>query len=294
MKNDPVYNIYSCDLCDNDKPVEIECTKLYTDGNPIHVCGNCGFVYVRKRRSSNEIARMWSEEIYGDIYTAVNNPAMISRQTFVTRFLLNEVNINNKTICDIGAGEGLFLKQVLSFKKAKDVFGIEPSKKNCKLLKDQNISHFNGTIEEYLNNKEYKDKKFDIVSIMWTLENCLSCIDMLRGAYDILNENGKIIVATGSRILVPFKKPLFLYLSKNPLDSHSFRFSFNSLKTALAKTSFETIKHNRYIDNDILCIIAQKKERNKEIVFENDNPNKVLDFFNRWHQDTLNYLDHKV
>ena len=29
----------------------------------------------------------------------------------------------------------------------------------------------------------------------------------------------------------------------------------------------------------------------KEIVFENDNPNKVLDFFNRWHQDTVNYLD---
>ena len=100
--------------------------------------------------------------------------------------------------------------------------------------------------------------------------------------------------STGSKDLIiwPFGSiktflPLFADLITNFLDSID-------LKTALAKTSFETIKHNRYIDHDILCIIAQKKERNKEIVFENDNPNKVLDFFNRWHQDTINYLDHKV
>ena len=33
-----------CDLCGGDVPLEIACARLYTRGQPVHVCGQCGLV----------------------------------------------------------------------------------------------------------------------------------------------------------------------------------------------------------------------------------------------------------
>ena len=41
---------------------------------------------------------------------------------------------------------------------------------------------------------------------MWTLENSSEPNEMLRISGNILKDNGFIVISTGSRILVPFKK----------------------------------------------------------------------------------------
>jgi hypothetical protein len=125
---------------------------------------------------------------------------------------------------------------------------------------------------------------------MWTLENCLSCNAMLEGAARLLPVGGHIVVATGSRILVPFKKPLFQYFSHTPADSHCFRFSANALQAALAKAGFKTVATNRYIDNDILCVLAEKVVDTETVDVKKDNPLEVLAFFERWHHDSVHYL----
>lgn len=283
------HKIFPCDLCGADEPIEIPCSRLYTGNQPVHVCGSCGFVYVRARRSSEEIARVWSEEIYGDVYTAVKNPAMMARQTFVAEFLAGRVELAGKTICDIGAGEGFFLRYLKDQYGIKP-FGIEPSSSNCKRLRDLGIPSFAGTIEQFGASAEGKNYKADVATIMWTLENCLSCNDMLRGANAVLPVGGKILVATGSRILVPFKKPLFTYFSRHPIDIHCFRFSANALQTALGNSGFKTIATNRYLDNDILCVLAEKVADGVSVPPKKDRPLEVLAFFERWHQDSVFYL----
>jgi hypothetical protein len=45
------YRDYPCDLCGSDEPIEIPRCRLDTGGQVIHICGNCGFVYARARRS---------------------------------------------------------------------------------------------------------------------------------------------------------------------------------------------------------------------------------------------------
>jgi 2-polyprenyl-3-methyl-5-hydroxy-6-metoxy-1,4-benzoquinol methylase len=246
-------------------------------------------VYVRARRSSEEIARVWSEEIYGGVYTAVKNPAMMSRQTFVAEFLASRMDIARKRVCDIGAGEGFFLKYLQDHYDVA-AFGIEPSAQNCARLAGLGVPSYTGTIEQFIASREGEKYRADAVAIMWTLENCLSCVDMLRGAAALLDVGGRIIVATGSRILVPFKKPLFAYFSHTPADSHCFRFSANALRTALAKAGFKTIATNRYIDNDILCVLGEKVPEGERIETRNDHPLEVLSFFERWHQDSVHYI----
>ena len=119
---------------------------------------------------------------------------------------------------------------------------------------------------------------------MWTLENYSSCIDMLQAAYNILNENGKILVAT----LFHLKNHFFLFGQISSIRYYCFRFSFNFLNAALAKSKFQLINSNRYIDNDILCLIAEKNILDN-IPFEKDKNQATLYFFKRWHKETVYY-----
>jgi len=289
MGSQTAYREYPCDLCGADEAIELPYVRLYTSDQPIHVCGRCGFVYVRSRRPSEEIARVWTEELYGSGYTAKQHPAMMPRYHYVANFLASHVDIAGKKICDIGAGEGFWLKHLVDA-HGVEPFGIEPSPSNCTELQQLGLRSFTGTIEQFVASRDAEPYKADVATILWTLENCFSCIDMLRGAASVLPEGGHIVVATGSRILVPFKKPLFMYLSRAPVDVHCFRFSANALQTALAKAGFKTIATNRYLDNDILCVLGQKTDGASSTSTVGDHPLEVLSFFERWHQDTLHYL----
>lgn len=279
---------FSCDLCGSSESIEVPHCREYTNNQPIQICTNCGFVYVKSRRSHDEIAKDWSENIFGSGYTA-NIPAVKARLMYVAESLDTTVGLKNKMICDIGAGEGLFLKLLKENYSCK-VFGIEPSLENCKKLKKLGIDHFNGTIEDYKLSKNKNNISFDVVTIMWTLENTQDCIRMLKAAHSILKKDGHILVATGSRILVPFKKPLYDYLSTTPADTHSFRFSVNSLSGSLLISGFNQFHINHYIDTDYLCIIAEKNDIcMKSPSWIHDNYLDVYNFFERWHVETQMY-----
>jgi 2-polyprenyl-3-methyl-5-hydroxy-6-metoxy-1,4-benzoquinol methylase len=288
MKKKITYDDFPCDLCGSTDAVEMPFSQFYTNNEPVHICKSCGFVYVIKRRTAQSIADSWSDDLYGDGYTA-RIPAVKARQTYVAEFIDTNIGLKGKELCDIGTGEGQFLEIVRNAEYGAKAFGTEASKKNSAKLAKSGINHFQGTIEDFSKSKQIKKYKADIATIMWTLENCRSCRDMLAGAYQLLKDDGHIVLATGSRILVPFKKPLNLYLSKNPADTHAFRFSANTLQGILAVSGFEVKHVNQYLDSDILCMIAQKKKKSEKIPWRGDDFIKVYDFFERWHRDTIYY-----
>lgn len=288
MKKSIKYEEFPCDLCGSTDAIEMPFSRFYTNNEPVHICKSCGFVYVVKRRTAQSIADSWSDDLYGDGYTA-RIPAVKARQTYVAEFIDTNIGLKDKELCDIGTGEGQFLEIVRTAEYGAKVFGTEASKKNCAKLAKSGINHFQGTIEDFSKSKQIKNYKADIATIMWTLENCRSCRDMLSGAYQLLKDAGYIVLATGSRILVPFKKPLNLYLSKNPADTHAFRFSANTLQGILAVSGFEVKYINQYLDSDILCVIAKKMKKSDKISWQGDDFIKVYDFFERWHRETIYY-----
>jgi 2-polyprenyl-3-methyl-5-hydroxy-6-metoxy-1,4-benzoquinol methylase len=281
------YQEYPCDLCGSQDAVEVPHVLFYNNGL-VHICRRCGFVYVKQRRSAAEIARTWSEELYGEGYTAFI-PAVKARQTYVADFIHANIGLRGKELCDIGTGQGQFLDIVRKKEYGAKVFGTEDSKAHCAKMAAAGINHFQGTIEKFQASRLARQYRADIVTIMWTLENCRSCRDMLSAAHDILKKNGSIVVATGSRILVPFKKPLHLYFSRNPADTHSFRFSANTLRGILAVSGFEVTHANSYLDRDILCMIARKKDISQKIPWQGDDFLQVSDFFDRWHRENVHY-----
>jgi 2-polyprenyl-3-methyl-5-hydroxy-6-metoxy-1,4-benzoquinol methylase len=273
--------------------VEIPCSKNYTDGQAVHVCKETGLVRVKDLRSANEIANSWTEDVYSDdfgkgTYTA-RVPAVKARQTYVADYADVNIGVKGKLLCDIGAGEGQFLEIISDENYQAKVFGIEPSEKNCNLLSKNGFDNFNGTIEEYAISNQFIENKFDIITIMWTLVNCYSCLDMVNIAYKMLKPGGHLVVAEGSRILVPFKKPLNMYFGHQLVDLHPYHFSANSLSNLLKVNNFKIENTNRYIDSDILCIIGTKTDIESEYKFEVDEYVKILNYFDRWDKETNFY-----
>ena len=299
QSNSDEYVETSCDLCGFDDAEEIYCARKYTGDQPVHVCKNCGLIYVRNRRSAEKIADVWSDEIYttrsdqqvaNSASYSSNIPAVIARLTFIAEVVRSELKVGQKRLCDIGAGEGLFLDLIRQRVSDLTLVGVEPSANNCHIMQDANISFFHGTIERFINERALsEEEKFDVVTIMWTLENCFSARTMLEGANSILRDGGHVVVATGSRIMVPFKKPLDYYLGTNPSDSHAFRFSANTLQRFLTSTGFEVTYRNRFIDNDVLCMIAKKTDHQVMPESPSDSYLEVIDFFERWHKETAKH-----
>lgn len=279
---------FPCDLCGATESIEVPHCREYTGGQPIDICARCGFVYVRARRSAREIADTWTNEIYGGVYTA-RWPAVKARHVYVAEFADVAIGLAGKRLCDVGAGEGRFLELVRSEPYRVEPFGVEPSPANGCLMSDAGIDRFVGSIEEYVASRTEGSPRFDVATILWTLENCSSCRAMLDGVHSVLEPGGRLVVATGSRILVPFKKPLHYYLGDGPADTHAFRFSANTLRGILAVSGFETLETNRYLDTDYLCVVARRVERPVELPWQGDDPARVADFFRRWHVETRDH-----
>ena len=279
--------------------VEIPSSKIYTNNQTIYVCKNSGLVRAKNLRSAKAVATAWSDEVYSnkfdenrETYTA-RIPAVKARHTYVADFAHMHLDFKDKVVCDIGAGEGQFFEIISQNNYQANCFGIEPSKKNCEQILKKNFDCFVGTIEEYTQSNSINEKKFDIITIMWTLVNSSSCLNMIKSAFMMLKPGGHIVVAEGSRILVPFKKPLHKYFSKLSVDLHPYHFSANSLSNLLQVVGFEITEINSYIDSDYLCLIAKKVEKLDNESFEVDNYNDVLSYFERWHNETEKYYKDK-
>jgi cyclopropane fatty-acyl-phospholipid synthase-like methyltransferase len=207
----------------------------------------------------------------------------------VAEFIHVNVGLKDAETVDIGAGEGVFLQLLSDPAYGARVFGIEPSAANCKLMLQASLRCFKGSIEAYLASPEVRVRGFDRATIVWTLENTSSCRSMMAGARSLLKDDGFLTVATGSRILVPFKKPLHYFLTPQVASIHPFFFSTNALRNLFGNAGF-TLEHvNRYIDTDYLVMIGRAARKPRQGDLLKDDWRQIIDFFQRWHDETQSY-----
>ena len=256
---------HDCDLCASKERSEIE--------PGIFVCMGCGFVYVPERRSPQEIAADWSTVYNGGHYDP-DWPGVKARLWYVAEWLDQNISLSGKRVLDIGAGNGNFL----AFVKERGAIplALEPDEGNSQKIMSRGIQSIHGCVEDI----EHWPQKHDLVTILWTLENCGDCLGMLKWARERLAPGGKVVVATGSRILVPFKKPYGSYFGKLSPDLHCFRWSWHSLANAFSKAGLTPFQANDWMERDELIMMA---EINPDAMPSGrDSPLEVVDFFREW------------
>jgi SAM-dependent methyltransferase len=195
-----------------------------------------------------------------------------ARLYYVAEWLDQNIGLDGKTVLDIGAGNGRFLDFVRS--RGAHPVGLEPDPDNARKIRALDIACFTGSTETVPTPGQY-----DLVTINWTLENCGDCLGMLRYAKGCLAPGGVVSVATGSRILVPFKKPLSSYFGTQEADLHCFRWSRNSLSEAFSKVHMGTIRINDYDQRDEMIQVADASSLGR---WPLDDSVLVHNFFARW------------
>ncbi len=258
----------SCEICGSEKLQPIKFCEFYTKGQPIHVCEGCGFVQVLERRSPEAIYEAWTGCSPGDDIYLSSNAAVAARHAYVAQFMLE--NIKPGDMIDVGAADGAFGKML-------GWMGMEMAPYN-----------YNGMAEDLDDLPTLDTGLYDTATLLWTLENCGSATAVIDACKRILKPGGHLVVATGSRILVPYKKPLHQYLGPAPVDLHSWRFTEHTLGHLLNRCGFTVTKTNDFIGCDYLVMIAENKEPRGELSFL-DNHLAVIDYFERWHRFTQGY-----
>lgn len=239
---------------------------------------NTGLVINKKIKSSQFTADKYSKLAFKSKFTnstySAKIPAVNARLNYVISTLNNLKKIKNKSLLDVGAGTGEFLLMAKSL--GAKVFGVEPKLENCKDMKRKKINCFSGTIEKY-----NSQKKYDFVSVLWTFCNMYDPLNALKRIKKYLKNNGTIIVADSSRILVHPRKSLKNWIGKMPRYLNPYHFSRNSMKSILKLCGFEIIFENRFYDTDYLVIVAKKTNKNFK-KYPIDDYKKILDFFKMW------------
>jgi 2-polyprenyl-3-methyl-5-hydroxy-6-metoxy-1,4-benzoquinol methylase len=257
--------------------------------NDIYVSKITGLVSVIFRRNSKEIAHSWNKKFqkgkkknFNTKFYTATVPFVKSRLMNVLYTTNNYINFKKKKIIDLGCGEGVLLIEAKKLNQAKKILGVDPSYNNCQILKSKKISSFCGTAENFAKIKKYHNY-FDICFITWTLCNSSNCYDIIKTANKILKKNGILIVAESSRILAPFKKSIYDYITKRKkIDLHPFHFSKNTLKNLLIINKFKIMFTNEYINNNEVIIIGKKINKIEINKIKTDSYKLVNDFFKKW------------
>ncbi len=262
-----------------------------------------GTLFHSPNKNSEISVREWSNKIYSKkintkkIKYTSNNPIMKSRHYYSAIFINKYLKKKITNFCDYGTGEGNFAKELFRVNK-KITFHFTEHSKNLfkhtkkmikKIFKKNFLSH-NGTIESTAKLKNFNN--FDCASLLWTLCNCVDPLTVLQTIHSSLRKDGLIIISESSRILVPFKKPIFNFFVSNhkTQNTHPWYFSYNSLSNLLEISGFRIIDRNRYFDENDLVVIAKKmnKKTHKPII-KVDNYKKVLKFLKDWEKFSYKY-----
>ena len=238
-----------------------------------------GLIFNKTYFDDEKQIKLYSKNIFKKKFTensySSNIPAVSSRHKYVYDTIKSNLVIKNKKILDIGAGDGSFLNL---FQNKKNLFGLEPKKENCDLIKKKKIKYQNSSVA---NAKIIG--KFDIATLLWTACNFNNPYASVKKISSFIKKNGYLVVAESSRILVHPKKSLKNWVGKMHRYFNPTHFSKNSIINLLKINGFEIKYINRYQDTDYLLVIGQNKFK-KFKKFEIDNYKKIQHFFRRWEE----------
>ncbi len=269
----------------------------------IYISKKTGTLFHSPTKNSDTSVSVWTKNIYSKKidtnklkYTS-NNPIMRSRHYYSAIFINNHIKKKKIKFCDYGTGEGNFAKELLrvnnniSFnfsEHSKKLFSL--TKRTVKLHSKRKFYCHNGTIESTILNKKFNN--FDCASLLWTLCNCVDPLSVLNVIHKSLKKNGLLLIAESSRVLVPFKKPIYnFFVSKyDTNNTHPWFFSYNSLSNLLEISGFRIISNNRYYDENDLVIVAKKIEKSShKPKIKIDEYKRVLKFLMEWERFSYKY-----
>lgn len=260
---------YKCHICNSNS---VETLKNYSDlfrvtsdckpfkkGGKLGICNNCKILQgIVDNKFLHEIKKIYKD--YSVYYQANGKEQKIfkdgndnirprSDQIIENVFKNNKLN-NTGELLDIGCGNGNFLKSFISYFPNWNLFGLDLDNK------------YENSISEIINFKKFYscdideiDNKFDIISLLHTIEHIIDPKTFLKKISSKLKKEGLLLIEAPN-------------YSMNPFDliiaDHSIHFDKYTLINLLNEMGFEIIYFSDTIISKEFTILAKIARKNKD------------------------------
>ncbi len=251
------------------------------------LCDVCGLVYSNPRMTKESLNYFYSSDLYRKVYEDSDNfehnfskkDKQVEKNIRINKPNFNKyypqlfldficsLNIDYKTICEIGAGYGanlLFFKNI-----GKEVFGLEPSKTLVRIAIDNQINIKQGFVDDLEN-------KYDMIILKHVFEHL----------YDPLKDLEKIRSHTNKYLFI--EVPGNFRRIASIQNAHNFYFTENTLHKIVTKAGFNIISTEHCKETEFIFALYEKsKERN--INFKYSYLNEVRKIKKIYKYDNIRY-----
>lgn len=260
--------IEKCSICGNDVKTKFELEfedlmgaeeKIYRQKTGI--CPECGFVFTQNPFTDEQLRSRYkdfSKFEYDDdeYFLDYSYKEQCLRQK---NFLYENIDpCQIGSVCEVGAASGYNLS--LYKENNRNITGIEPSEKNCRLAKkNYGINMFNGMFSDYIGS----DKKecFDLIFLSMVLEHIVDPAAFISQCAGICSKYMLIEVPTLD--IRHCEEPMGIFC-----EEHVNLFTLDSLALMMRKSGFKLLNaefiigHNRYLPAGYpaVCTIWEKTD----------------------------------
>ena len=205
-----------------------ECGSFFC--NPRPTCEQLDWFYANSRSSN-----YWSE-VFIPYVEDVRRQKIYKPKAEKLQRLIKENDVELSSMCDCGAGNGIFLDELKLLLPDITYSAIEPNKNAFQILEQKRYDVLNVKIEE---SNEWKNS-FDFVVSLEVFEHVQSPIKFIQGIFDLIKLGGYCLITTlgceGFDIQVLGKK------SKSISTPHHLNFfSLEGFKRLFNRVGFKTV-----------------------------------------------------
>ena len=214
-------------------------------GIDLHVCqcSGCGLVQL-----NNYPVSYYKEVIRASAFS--EEMKKFRKKQF--RNFVEEFNLKNKKVLEVGCGHGEYLSIMQQFQV--QAFGLEQSKEAVKFCVSQGLKVSNG----YIENTKYSidHNPFDSFLILSFLEHLPNINSVLRGIYNNLVDGGVGLIEVPNFNMI-LKQNLFSEFIRD----HLFYFTTDTLKTTLRINGFDVINCSIIWHDYIISAVVKKVKK---------------------------------
>lgn len=201
----------------------------------ICLCKKCGFLFTQNPFTEQQLADRYKTfskfEFDADDYLLNESQEYRKRSERQKHFVKNAISDDFSSILEVGAASGYNL----SLYKGKDVYGIEPSKKNCFLAKKYyDIEMFNGMFNEY---RQSQQKKYDLIFLSFVLEHVVDPYDFILECKSLCNKY--IFIEVPTLDYKYMEEPMGMFC-----EEHVNYFTLQGLNSLMTAAGFEMVDVN--------------------------------------------------
>jgi len=152
-----------------------------------------------------------------------------------------------KKLLDVGCWDGYIMNEILKSKKAKNVTGVDNSKKAIKMCRRRG---FEAKLADATKKLPFRKSEFDAITAGEIIEHLYDVNAFLDEAYRVLKTGGQFVITTPN--LASFSSRITLLLGKipwmienelgNSKSGHIRYFTFSELERILSFHKFEVVE----------------------------------------------------